>query len=137
MASANTVLVDVRTPEEFATGPLPGAINVEYQLIDQLLDQVEIKDDDEVVLYCRSGRRSAIAAMTLRSMGLKQVRDIGGLEEARETLLRESKTPAAMHAIANPSRRKQDSEATTQQSTSGAPLQKSFNTLLEGLKSLD
>ncbi|KAJ9641786.1 hypothetical protein H2201_003823 [Coniosporium apollinis] len=136
MASANTVLVDVRTPEEFATGPLPDAINIEYQLIDQLLDQVQVKDGDEVVLYCRSGRRSAIAATTLRSMGLKQVRDIGGLEEARKTLLRESKTPAAMHAIGDPSRRKQDSEATTQQSTSGAPLQKSFNTLLDGLQSL-
>src|SRR5690242_12992026 len=83
-------LIDVRTPAEFAMGPLQNAINIEYQLIDQLPSVVpSVQKADAITLYCRSGRRSGIALQTLRSLGYSNVRDIGGFEEARATLERE------------------------------------------------
>jgi rhodanese-related sulfurtransferase len=91
-------LIDVRSPAEFATGPLTSDIaptlNIEYTLIDQIGDiygarGVSVHKDDDITLYCRSGRRSGIALQTLRNMGFVRVRDIGGLEEARRVLDRE------------------------------------------------
>jgi rhodanese-related sulfurtransferase len=77
-------LIDVRTPAEFTTGALPGANNVEYQSISQfLIDQRSAKKDAEITLYCRSGRRSAIAKAELDALGFSNVRDWGGIEAAR------------------------------------------------------
>ncbi|KAF2805654.1 phage shock protein, partial [Mytilinidion resinicola] len=84
---ARTVLVDVRMPGEYVTGFLGSAINIEYQDISQLAQRAS--KTDEITLYCRSGRRSGIARETLKSLGFENVRDIGGLEEARETLRKE------------------------------------------------
>ncbi|KAF2467083.1 uncharacterized protein BDR25DRAFT_305869 [Lindgomyces ingoldianus] len=83
-------LIDVRTPGEFSTGPLYNAINIEYQLIDQLSSIIPtVQKSDAITLYCRSGRRSAIALQMLKDLGYENVRDIGGLEEARAVLKRE------------------------------------------------
>lgn len=67
-------LVDVRTPEEFAGGHLDGARNVP---LDALTARVtELPRDRAVVVYCRSGARSARAAAVLRGAG-HDVRDLG------------------------------------------------------------
>lgn len=98
MAQSNSVLIDVRTPAEFATGFLSSntanAINIEYQLIDQLPSLLVerglvLQKSDSITLYCRSGRRSNIALQTLKELGYSNVRDIGGLEEARAMLRKE------------------------------------------------
>lgn len=83
---AATVLIDVRTPGEFASGHLPGALNIEYQLIGQQIAAAGVKKDDEVILYCRSGRRSGIALQTLRSMGFSKVEDYGPIDAAQQRL---------------------------------------------------
>lgn len=68
------LLLDVRTPSEFAGGHLEGAVNIP---VDELpARKAEITAGREVVVYCRSGRRSAIAADLLRDAGHK-VLDIG------------------------------------------------------------
>src|SRR5262245_31665615 len=68
---ANLVVLDVRTPEEFAAGHLPGARNIPHdQLADRLGELAGAKDKD-VVVYCRSGRRSAMALDTLSKNGFK------------------------------------------------------------------
>ncbi|KAG9200131.1 hypothetical protein G6514_007609 [Epicoccum nigrum] len=94
------LLIDVRSPAEFSTGPLVSdiapAVNIEYTAIDALADvyaqqqQVAVSRDDHITLYCRSGRRSGIAKRRLEELGYTCVRDIGGLEEARRVLDRET-----------------------------------------------
>ncbi|OSS52001.1 hypothetical protein B5807_03752 [Epicoccum nigrum] len=94
------LLVDVRSPAEFSTGPLVSdiapTVNIEYTAIDALADvyaqqqQVTVSRDDHITLYCRSGRRSGIAKRRLEELGYTCVRDIGGLEEARRVLDRET-----------------------------------------------
>jgi rhodanese-related sulfurtransferase len=71
------LLIDVRTPEEFKSGHIPGAINIE---LDTLASRIrEIPQDRPIVLYCRSGRRSEMAAEILGHFGYSQVTDLGGI----------------------------------------------------------
>ncbi len=78
-APASKVLVlDVRTLEEFAAGHIPGAVLAPY---DSLASSFKEADKDRpIVVYCRSGRRSAIAKATLEGMGYRRVRDFGAFE---------------------------------------------------------
>ncbi len=80
----NYYLIDVRTPEEFKSGYLEDAINIEWQDIKNL--NKEIKQDDKIYLYCRSGNRSGKATDILINLGYKNVKNIGGLKEASESL---------------------------------------------------
>ncbi|KAF2998190.1 hypothetical protein E8E13_004241 [Curvularia kusanoi] len=92
------LLIDVRSPLEFSTGPLVSdiapTVNIEYTHIDSLADiyaqqHIAVSKDDHITLYCRSGRRSGIAKQRLEELGFSNVRDIGGFEEARRVLDRE------------------------------------------------
>jgi phage shock protein E len=84
-----TFLIDVRTPAEFASGHLPGAINIDHESIGQRIAAAGVTKNDEVILYCRSGRRSGIALQTLRGMGFSKVEDYGTIEAAQQRLARE------------------------------------------------
>lgn len=78
-------LVDVRTPEEFSAGYIPGAININLQELQQKLSR--IPTDKPVIVYCRSGNRSAFAANILKQAGYTEVYDLGGIIEwARQGL---------------------------------------------------
>jgi phage shock protein E len=78
LVAAGARLVDVRTPEEFAAGHLPGAILIPH-------DQVAARARElgpsttPIVLYCRSGRRTGIAAGALASLGYARVWDLRGM----------------------------------------------------------
>ncbi len=70
------LLVDVRTPGEFSAGHLPGAVNLP---LDQLHRGAASLDPQRtVVLYCRSGNRSAYGAELLGKLGFAEVLDLGG-----------------------------------------------------------
>lgn len=76
-ANADHILIDVRTPEEFVGGHIPGAVNIS---VDQLAQRLsEIPKDKPVVLYCRSGNRSNQAAQILERAGYSQIYDLGGI----------------------------------------------------------
>jgi rhodanese-related sulfurtransferase len=78
-------LVDVRTAEEFSSGYIPGAINIAVHELGGKLNK--IPKDKPVVVYCRSGNRSAHAVSTLLAAGYTDVYDLGGLFEcARQGL---------------------------------------------------
>jgi len=95
MKGKDYLLIDVRSPEEFATGHLEGAINLPYGSIAQeIQDYVGQAKETKLVLYCRSGRRSSLAEQSLRELGFTQVRDIGGLDAARGTLKEEEEEAA-------------------------------------------
>lgn len=72
-------LVDVRTADEFRSGYIPGAVNISLQELSQKLDK--IPKDKPVIVYCRSGNRSAYAAQTLLKAGYADVMDLGGIIE--------------------------------------------------------
>ena len=74
----NAVLLDVRTPQEYGEGHIPGSKNVPLQTLDKVRSVVENKDT-ELFVYCYSGARSRQAASTLRQMGYTNVRNIGGI----------------------------------------------------------
>jgi rhodanese-related sulfurtransferase len=76
-AGAEHLLVDVRTPEEFASGHIAGAVNIPVDELAQRLN--EVPQDKPVVLYCRSGNRSGQAAQILDQAGYPQIYDLGGI----------------------------------------------------------
>lgn len=70
------LLIDVRTPSEFDSGHIAGAVNIP---LDQLENRLaEIPQSQDVVIYCRSGNRSAQAANILASEGYSSIYDLGG-----------------------------------------------------------
>lgn len=75
--AAGATIVDVRTPEEFAGGAYPGAVNIPLQALGSRLG--EIPRDKPVVVYCRSGGRSSQAATLLGQAGYGDVTNGGGL----------------------------------------------------------
>lgn len=80
--AANTVLIDVRTPQEFASGHLEGAVNIDAQAED-FRDQLAALDPQvEYFVYCRSGNRSAAAIRTMTAAGFTDLTDLGSVEEA-------------------------------------------------------
>lgn len=85
-AQAKDVIIDVRTPQEFAADHISGALNIEYNNIARDISKAGVNKDDRVILYCRSGRRSGIAMNTLKSMGFSKAENVGGIEQARKTL---------------------------------------------------
>jgi rhodanese-related sulfurtransferase len=72
------VLLDVRTPGEYQSGHIDGAVNIPIQAFGQRKD--ELKELGEpLVVYCRSGNRSAHATNALEDMGVEKVYDLGGI----------------------------------------------------------
>jgi rhodanese-related sulfurtransferase len=74
-------LIDVRTPEEFKSGHIPGAINIDVQVLSGRLK--DVPKDKAVVLYCRSGNRSGQAASMLQQAGYTDIHDLGGIGDWR------------------------------------------------------
>lgn len=73
------MLIDVRTPEEYADGHIEGAINVE--LSPDMVQELPPAARQEVVeLYCRSGGRAGAAAQLLQAAGYR-AKNIGGIDE--------------------------------------------------------
>ena len=92
------LIVDVRTPEEFADGHYPGAINIPHETILEVLNQLGVTADTSVILYCRSGNRSGQAEQVLQEKGFTEARNAGGLE----TLLSATGEQAVIPASASP-----------------------------------
>ncbi len=76
--SLDLLLLDVRTPEEFMQGHLPGATLIPVQVLEQEIHQIEAYKDKPVVVYCRSGNRSRTASKILAKHGFKIIYDMAG-----------------------------------------------------------
>lgn len=83
----NTVIIDVRTVEEFEAGHIPQSINVPLPEIEQAAER--LRGYDNVILICRSGNRSGQAKTILQTIGLRNVYNGGGWEEFQREYLRE------------------------------------------------
>ena len=73
------IIIDARTQEEYDEGHIPGAIMIpEYEIADRA--EKEFPDKNQLILvYCRSGRRSKIAAEELVKLGYTNVKEFGGI----------------------------------------------------------
>jgi rhodanese-related sulfurtransferase len=87
-AQENFVLLDVRTQEEFDAGHIASAILLPYDEIALKAATVLPDKEKEIVLYCRSGRRSAIAKKALVELGYKDVEDFGGINRWKGELVK-------------------------------------------------
>jgi phage shock protein E len=75
--SARTIL-DVRTPEEYAEGHLPSALNVDFYAEDFTAHLESLPREAPYAIYCRSGNRSGKALEQMRTLGFTDVRDLRG-----------------------------------------------------------
>ena len=74
---AGLVLLDVREPQEWNLGRIPGAIHIPRGQLETRVEQV-VPRDRKVVIYCAAGNRSALAADTLQQMGYSNVSSMSG-----------------------------------------------------------
>lgn len=81
-AAQGAVLLDVRTPQEFAQGRIPGSRNLPLQEIDKAA-QIWKDKAAPLFVYCLSGARSRQAVMSLEQMGYANVTNIGGIGSYR------------------------------------------------------
>lgn len=72
------LVLDVRTPEEYRQGHVPGAINIPHDQIDGQVGILDPYRERGVVVYCRTGRRAGIAEEALRVAGFERVWDLDG-----------------------------------------------------------
>lgn len=86
LQSPDRLLIDVRTAEEFAAGALPGAQRIGHEEIAAQIASLAPDLDTPIVLYCRSGRRSALAEAGLRDLGYRNLINAGGYSELKLAL---------------------------------------------------
>ncbi len=72
------VVLDVRTAKEFADGHVPGAVNISHDELEDRIRELDESRDKDVVVYCRSGRRTGIALGILERAGFKRLYHLEG-----------------------------------------------------------
>jgi phage shock protein E len=75
---ANVVVLDVRSLGEYEAGHVPGAKHVPHDVLAKRLEELAAARNQEVVVYCRSGRRAALAEEVLRGAGFGKVTHLEG-----------------------------------------------------------
>lgn len=80
LVSMGALVVDVRTPEEFAAGHLDGAINIPHDQTLARLTEYGSDKDRSIIVYCRSGNRSGKAYEILVEQGFTSTHNAGGYE---------------------------------------------------------
>ncbi len=78
LAEPGVAVLDVRTPAEFATGHLEGAVNVDIEGGAFEQQVADLPKDATYVVYCRSGNRSGVATKQLADLGFTDVYDVQG-----------------------------------------------------------
>ena len=73
------IILDVRTQEEYDQGHIPGAIVISHEEIAEKAEGVLTDKDQLILVYCRSGRRSMIAAEALVELGYTNIKEFGGI----------------------------------------------------------
>jgi phage shock protein E len=78
MSESGTVVVDVRTPAEYAAGHVDGAVNIDVESGTFGSEIAALPKDTTYAVYCRSGRRSAIAADEMSKAGFTSIVNLKG-----------------------------------------------------------
>jgi phage shock protein E len=81
------VIIDVRSPGEFAAGHIDGAINIPVEQIEQEISTIKgVRKESPVLIYCRSGRRAAMAQGMLEKQGYQHILNGGGMDDLVKSL---------------------------------------------------
>lgn len=98
-ADPDVLVLDVRTAAEFDEGHIPGAINIPHDALAARIAELGAADERDVVVYCRSGRRAALALSTLKEAGLRRLFHLEGdylrWSEENRPLVRAPQQPQA------------------------------------------
>lgn len=81
---ASMIILDVRTPEEFAAGHIAGAVNIPYTHLPARLSELTDAGDKDIVLYCATGVRAERAAERMREQGYSRLLHLDGDMKAWE-----------------------------------------------------
>ena len=73
------VILDTRTQEEYDESHIPGAIVISHEEILEKAEDVLTDKDQLILVYCRSGRRSKLAAQDLQKLGYTNIKEFGGI----------------------------------------------------------
>ena len=73
------IILDTREQDEFDEGHIPGAIQIPYTEIENEAEEMLPDKDKLILVYCRSGRRSKIAAESLAKLGYTNIKEFGGI----------------------------------------------------------
>ena len=73
------IILDVRTQEEYDEGHIPGAIVISHEEIAEKAEKVLTDKEQLILVYCRSGRRSKLAAEALVELGYTNIKEFGGI----------------------------------------------------------
>lgn len=79
---AGTIVIDVRTPAEYASGHLDGALNIDVQSPDFAAQVSQLDPSATYFIYCRSGNRSGQAISQMANMGFSDMTNGGSVEQA-------------------------------------------------------
>ena len=82
--ASDMLVIDVRTPQEFKSGHIQNSINIEWQEVSSIIDNV--KKEEKIYLYCRSGNSSQKATDILIKLGYTNVENLGSLSDAAKFL---------------------------------------------------
>jgi len=75
------IILDARTQEEYDEGHIPGAIVISHEEIGEKAEEVLTDKNQLILVYCRSGRRSKIAAEALVELGYTNIKEFGGISD--------------------------------------------------------
>lgn len=73
------LLIDVRTPEEYSEGHIPGSRSIPLQEFENIVEKMNIDSNIDIVVYCRSGIRASKACDMLDKLGFKKIYNFGGI----------------------------------------------------------
>lgn len=93
--AAETLWLDVRSPEEFAQGHLPGARNVPYMEVGVAVPRMATDKDTDIRVYCGVGVRAEIARLQLQAAGYRNVVNEGGYADLAQRLAKGGKPPCS------------------------------------------
>lgn len=82
VSTEGVTIIDVRTPQEFASGHLAGSINIDFTASDFDQKIATLNPASKYIVYCRSGNRSAQALVRMQGLGFSNVVDLGSVQSA-------------------------------------------------------
>lgn len=85
-ANENTIILDVRTPNEFATNHIKGALNIDFYSSNFENEIKQLDKSKDYKVYCRSGNRSGQAVNLMKNLGFKNTENVGGINQAAKKL---------------------------------------------------
>ena len=83
---AKEVVIDVRTPEEYKADHVEGALNIDVKSSDFKNQISKLDKADSYKIYCKSGARSEKAISQMREMGFKNLKNLGGIDDAKKQI---------------------------------------------------